>query len=159
MKNLAGSLALVTCREPLRIQLTQNIFKDLKTSSFTFGTKSGLRSGNDLRKESQSPASLNEANNMDKKMQEFISANEEAFLQVAQDSSKDNLELGCKIVKLTVFENAVRRIQQDEEIKQAIDKRNNAAQLGRPFVDETYVANFADLPESLKPNRNGLTPQ
>jgi DNA-binding NarL/FixJ family response regulator len=80
-------------------------------------------------------------------------------LQFCQDLSKDNLELGCKIVKDTVFEEAVKRIRQDEEIKTALEKRVNAAKSGRPFVDETYVSNFADLPEKLKPNRNGLTSQ
>lgn len=34
VKNLAGSLALVTCREPLRLQLTQLLFKELKESCF-----------------------------------------------------------------------------------------------------------------------------
>lgn len=76
---------------------------------------------------------------MDQKLRDFISANEDLILPVAQDLSKDNLELGCKIVKQTVFENASRRIQQDEEIKKAIDKRHNAAQSGRNFVDESYV--------------------
>ena len=96
---------------------------------------------------------------MDAQLKDYIAQNEEQILQLCQDLSKDNLELGCKIVKLTVFDNAVRRIQQDEEIKLAIDKRLNAAQLNRQFVDETYVQNFADLPDQLKPNRNGLTPQ
>jgi hypothetical protein len=41
--------------------------------------------------------------------------------------SKDNLELGCKIVKYTVFEEAVLRIKQDDEIKLALEKRVNAA--------------------------------
>lgn len=41
--------------------------------------------------------------------------------------SKDNLELGCKIVKDTVFEEAVNCIRQDEQIKIALEKRVNAA--------------------------------
>ena len=51
VKNLAGSLALVTCREPLRLQLTQLLFKEIKESCFLHGAKNGLRKGDDLRKE------------------------------------------------------------------------------------------------------------
>jgi hypothetical protein len=46
---------------------------------------------------------------------------------LSQDLSKDNLELGCKIVKETVFEEAVIRVKQDEDIKKALEKRVNAA--------------------------------
>jgi hypothetical protein len=42
VQNLAGSLALVTCREPLRIQLNNFIHKAIKMSCFNVGTTNGL---------------------------------------------------------------------------------------------------------------------
>lgn len=38
-----------------------------------------------------------------------------------------------------------------------MERRRIANQEGRPFIDEHHVANFADLPEILRPNVNGLT--
>jgi len=38
-----------------------------------------------------------------------------------------------------------------------MEKRRQANQRGEPFVDKQHVANFADLPEVLRPNINGLT--
>ena len=42
VQNLAGSLALVTCREPLRIQLNNFLHKALKVACYNAGTTSGL---------------------------------------------------------------------------------------------------------------------
>jgi len=42
---------------------------------------------------------------------------------VAATASKDNLELGCRVIKSTVFESAIRKIKQDPTILEAIEKR------------------------------------
>lgn len=120
VKNLAGSLALVTCREPLRLSLTQQLFKDMKEICFQYGLKNQL---GDLRKDTSTNAAQQEASKLEHNLREYINSQDEAILQLCQDLSKDNLELGCKIVKDTVFEEAVIRIKQDEEIKKALEKR------------------------------------
>jgi hypothetical protein len=38
-----------------------------------------------------------------------------------------------------------------------MEKRRIAQIRGEQFVDEQHVSNFADLPEILRPNPNGLT--
>ena len=48
-KNSAGSLALVTCREPLRIALKEYLKKEIEACCFKYGSKSGLVNGNQLR--------------------------------------------------------------------------------------------------------------
>ena len=42
MSNLAGSLAMVTCRDLLRLQLNTNILKVLKSACLMAGTVNGL---------------------------------------------------------------------------------------------------------------------
>lgn len=56
VQNLAGSLALVTCREPLRISLTDYLNKQIKNGCFIAGTTQGLAKGNDLRARDHSEA-------------------------------------------------------------------------------------------------------
>ena len=43
IQSLAGSLALVTCREPLRLQMTNFLLKALKQTCFNAGSTTGLR--------------------------------------------------------------------------------------------------------------------
>jgi len=54
--------------------------------------------------------------------------NENMILEIAQNFSKENLELGCKVIKNTVFDSAIRRIRQDPTIIEAVEKRKLAAQ-------------------------------
>ncbi len=56
VQNLAGSLALVTCREPLRISLTDYLNKQIKNGCFIAGTTQSLTKGNDLRARDHSEA-------------------------------------------------------------------------------------------------------
>lgn len=108
-KNSAGSLALVTCREPLRIALTEYLIKELKQCCFKFGTRS-LTNGDELRLRDQSEASLAEADEMDIRLNQFITENEDIINEVATNASKENLELGCNIIKSTVFDDTAKRI-------------------------------------------------
>lgn len=43
IQSLAGSLALVTCREPLRIQMNHNLRDALKETCLNAGSSTGLR--------------------------------------------------------------------------------------------------------------------
>jgi CCR4-NOT transcription complex subunit 1 len=79
VQNLAGSLALVTCREPLKMQLTTNLKKTI--TLHMPGTMQTLT---------------------------FDSPNipvltENLINDLANLASKDNLDLGCKMIKKAVI--------------------------------------------------------
>jgi hypothetical protein len=78
---------------------------------------------------------------------------------VAATASKDNLELGCRVIKSTVFESAIRKIKQDPTILEAIEKRQQATKNNELFKDPTYKKVLESLPEKLQPSPNGLTPE
>jgi len=56
MQNLAGALALVTCRDPLRLSLTENLVRALQQGCFNCGATNGLVKGDDLRARDSSEA-------------------------------------------------------------------------------------------------------
>ena len=60
-KNSAGSLALVTCREPLRIALKEFLKKGIEMCCFKQGTRSGIVCGDELRLRDQSEKAQAEA--------------------------------------------------------------------------------------------------
>ena len=111
VQNLAGSLALVTCREPLRISLTDYLNKQIKNGCFIAGTTQGLTKGNDLTTRDHSEAAESLAKMNDQQLNTFIIDNENMISEIAQNFSKENLELGCKVIKNTVFDSAIRRIR------------------------------------------------
>lgn len=139
VQNLAGSLALVTCREPLRMSLTNNIKKALENHfrSQGFEIRSGLGA-------------------MEEKDQRTI--NEENISEIAVLVCRENLELGCKLIKVEVIEKALRKVREDITIQAAVDKRKRAEQIGvKQFKDEDISGPFNELPIQLRPNLNGLT--
>jgi CCR4-NOT transcription complex subunit 1 len=93
---LAGSLALVTCREPLRMSLTTNIKK-----SFEMYVKL-----------------------------ENYEVNEEDINEVTVLASRENLEFGCTLIKKEVIDKALKKVREDPQILQAIEKRKRAQELG-----------------------------
>jgi CCR4-NOT transcription complex subunit 1 len=64
-KNSAGSLALVTCREPLRIALKDYLRKEIEQCCFKFGSRSGLSNGDETRNRDPSEATAAKADEMD----------------------------------------------------------------------------------------------
>lgn len=75
---------------------------------------------------------------------------EEELLEIAQTASKENLDLGCKMIKRAVIEKALRKVREDNVMLGAIDKRERAAQSGMPnFVDEEIAKTMVDLPPQL----------
>jgi len=125
-KNSAGSLALVTCREPLRIALKEFLKKEIEHCCFKFGSRTGLQNGDELRMSDNSEATFAEAEEMDQRLTNYIQENEDMINEVANNASSDNLELGCNIIKSTVFDDTAKRIWQDEEISQAMERRRIA---------------------------------
>lgn len=85
VQNLAGSLALVTCREPLKMSLTTNLRKSLTQISIQIQQNMG---GQEILSESQ----INE---------------------IATVASKENLELGCKLIKKAVIDKALKKVRED----------------------------------------------
>jgi hypothetical protein len=50
----------------------------------------------------------------------------EGFLSdLASLASKDNIELGCKLIKKAVIQRALTKVRQDQQIQQAIKIRQN----------------------------------
>lgn len=87
----------------------------------------------------------------------FIADYEEELQEIAQNASKENLDLGCKMIKRAVIDKALRKIREDHIMNQAIEKRDKASQNGvTNFVDEEIAKTMVELPPQLQPNRDGL---
>jgi len=132
--NLAGSLALVTCREPLRASVSTHL-RQLLIASATGGN--------------------NESTNaqLSDEVQNVID-------QCVSSCSQDNLELGCMLIEKAATEKAVRDME--EAISPALQARKkHREQTGQPFYDMSIFSNSnqrypASLPEPLLPKPGGL---
>lgn len=131
--NLAGSLALVTCREPLRASVSANL-RQLLSNSIGISANS-----------EESKLSDQEQNVLD---------------QCIQICSQDNLELGCMLIEKAATEKAVRDM--DDALAPALSKRkSHREQTGKSYYDMTIFGNGnqrypAALPEPLRPKPVGL---
>ena len=85
VKNLAGSLALVTCREPLKMSLSNNIKQSIEN----------------IKKDL-----FDKGHNVD-----FLSEN--AISDFATNGSRENIELGCKEIKNEVIDQALTKVRED----------------------------------------------
>jgi len=56
---------LVTCREPLRIELKDNLKKEIELCCFKYGTRSGIVNGDEVRHRDQSESGSAKADEMD----------------------------------------------------------------------------------------------
>lgn len=75
---------------------------------------------------------------------------EDELLEIAQTASKENLDLGCKMIKRAVIEKALRKVREDIVMNGAIEKRERAAQSGMTsFVDEEIAKTMVELPPQL----------
>jgi hypothetical protein len=63
---------------------------------------------------------------MDQRLRQYIQEHEEVINEVANNASQENLELGCNIIKSTVFDDMAKRIIQDEDIQYAMERRRRA---------------------------------
>jgi len=178
VQNLAGSLALVTCREPLRMSLTTNLKKifdnhfkelglDILSNSNTGGAQSEQNDGSSTQNTqnqntSQSNINQNSSASIQNTGSESLASNhdqtknngtqvdsngyqttvsEEQINDISVLASKENLELGCKLIKKEVIEKALKKVREDREIMQAVERRKRSEERGiRPFRDENIVA-------------------
>jgi len=131
--NLAGSLALVTCREPLRTSVSQHL-RQLLLSNASSGS--------------------NETN------QQWSDQERSVIDQCVSSCAQDNLELGCMLIEKAATEKAVRDM--DEALADALSTRKkHREQTGTPFYDMSIFGNGsqrypAALPEPLRPKPGGL---
>ena len=69
---------------------------------------------------------------------------------MAQQASKDNLELGCKLIKKAVIEKALTKVREDSQIANAIEIRQQIKDHDdfkrKSAIDEAMATKFADLP-------------
>ena len=147
MSNLAGSLAMVTCRDLLRVQLTTNSLKVIKQACLHAGTTTGLMKseGSDAGEYTQS----------DQLLDNYMKENEQMLRYIAQGFTKDNLELSCRMIITAVIDRARRELRVDPVIKKAIEERKIAN--SKMFRDEKIIAQRSDLPHMLQPFPTGLT--
>lgn len=139
MKSLAGSLATVTCKEPLRIGFI-NQFRDQLS-------KRGIEIDNEFF------ASISKIN--------------------------DILEIGSNFIQNYVVKRAIEKIEKDKTINEELEKRgknkdtnlsppetkdssSNQNQFSSGFINSKiyniYNTKLKNIPDVLKPSRNGLTP-
>lgn len=79
-------------------------------------------------------------------------------MEVVQSCSKENLEIGCNLIKTAVVEKALIIVRQDKAINEALEKRKRARQMGvQNFRDESITTLREELPPMLQPNLNGLS--
>lgn len=132
--NLAGSLALVTCREPLRVSVSTHL-RQLLTNS--------TGNGNNSSQPSEQEQSLVE--------------------QCVSVCSTDNLELGCMLIEKAATEKAVRDMDEALS-PALNARRNHRETTGQPFYDMSIFGNGgsrfpAALPDPLRPKPGGLRPE
>eukprot|EP00978_Attheya_sp_CCMP212_P003167 scaffold6570_cov51-Attheya_sp.AAC.6 len=135
--NMAGSLALVTCREPLRVSVSTHLMQ-LLTSTVTGSSADGSKS---------SASQLNDQE-------------QSALEQCVAICATDNLELGCMLIEKAATEKAVRDM--DEALAPSLNaRRKHREQTGQPFYDMSIFGNGSQrypsaLPEPLRPKPGGL---
>lgn len=161
VQHLAGSLALVTCREPLRMSLTTNlkkIFDQHFRSELGLEVISNINPGASATDQNENLANAGTNNqNASESLQNNsdsvanhprvdnngfqVSLKEDEITEIAYLASRENLELGCKLIKKEVIEKALKKVREDLHITQAIERRKRSEELGiRLFRDENIVA-------------------
>ena len=84
-------------------------------------------------------------------VEQLLQEQDELLNEVSQTAAKENLEVGCRIIKSTVFESALKRVHQDPMVIEAHESRRMARQQQQQFVDHAQAKTFKDLPEMLSP--------
>jgi len=131
--NLSGSLALVTCREPLRGSVSTHLRQLLLSNSATSGN-------------STTPS--------------LTDQEKSAIEECVSNCATDNLDLGCMLIEKAATEKAVRDM--DEALAPALSARKkHREQTGQPFYDMSIFGSDshrypAALPEPLRPKPGGL---
>jgi CCR4-NOT transcription complex subunit 1 len=134
--NLAGSLALVACREPLKASVSNHLRQLLISAATNNASGTGDPSSTQLSEPVQN-----------------------AVDQCVSVCSQENLELGCTLIEKAATEKAVRDI--DESLGADLMKRKRHREIGKAYYDMSIFGNAdqrypAALPEPLRPKPGGL---
>ena len=135
--NLAGSLALVTCREPLHSSISTQLRSLLMNA---INSKGSDGASGTVELEDQEKSALD---------------------QCVAICSTENLELGCRLIEKAATEKAVRDM--DEALTPDLTVRKNSReQKGQPFYDMSIFDGNQrypkELPDPLRPKPGGLRP-
>jgi len=132
VKSLAGSLALVTCREPLRASVSTHLRQLLLASAV------GEKNASSAQVSDQEQAAIE---------------------QCVTVCATENLELGCMLIEKAATEKAVRDM--DEALAPALQsRRKHREETGQPFYDMSIFGTGNHrypnaLPEPLRPKPGG----
>jgi CCR4-NOT transcription complex subunit 1 len=134
--NLAGSLALVACREPLKVSVSNHL-RSLLVSAATGNTPG-----------STDPPTTRLSDSVQNAVDRCVST-----------VSQENLELGCTLIEKAATEKAVRDIE--ESLGNDLMKRQRHREMtGKPYFDMSIFNPDqrypAALPEPLRPKPGGL---
>ncbi|KAL7487906.1 hypothetical protein ACHAW6_013484 [Cyclotella cf. meneghiniana] len=135
--NLAGSLALVTCREPLHTSISSHL-RQLLT------------------------AAINNAPGSSSVQVQLSEPEQNAMDQCVAICSTENLELGCMLIEKAATEKAVRDM--DDALTPALSlRKKHREQTGQPYYDMSIFHNESQrypkaLPDPLRPKPGGLHP-
>lgn len=133
--SLAGSLASVTSREPLRISMSQNIRTFLMQNGFSEVKFCFISKNNFLAKQQTIP--------------------EQAIFIIVSD----NLDLACSVVDKTAAEKSI--IEIEEGLSSSfVNRKKHRERTGNPYYDMAVYASSrypSTLPESLRLKPNGLS--
>jgi len=134
--NLAGSLALVACREPLKVSVSNHL-RQLLVSTVTGNTPG-----------TTDPPTTRLSDSVQNAVDRCVST-----------VSQENLELGCTLIEKAATEKAVRDIE--ESLGNDLMKRQRHREMtGKPYFDMSIFNPDqrypAALPEPLRPKPGGL---
>jgi len=75
-------------------------------------------------------------------MIDVASINENLITDLASQASRDNLDLGCKMIKKAVIQRALTKVREDPQITRAIEIRKSAggqAEFKKAYMDESLM--------------------
>jgi len=153
--NLAGSLALVTCREPLHTSISQHLRQLLLNA---------INNSNAAASGGSAPSTGGGA----PPVVQLQDPEKSALDQCVAICSTENLELGCMLIEKAATEKAVRDM--DEALSPALSiRKNSREQKGQPYYDMSIFHNEGqqqqpqrypkELPDPLRPKPGGLRPE
>jgi len=131
--NLAGSMALATCRDMLRTSISVHL-RQLLSNAITGGGDASTLS----------------------------EADQNTIAQAAAMCAADNLDIGCKLIEKAATEKAAREVA-NAIAGDLNTRRKHREQTGQPFYDMSIFSHKdqrypSALPEQLRPKPGGLRP-
>ena len=136
--NLAGSLALVTCREPLYTSIATNLSRILSNA-------------------------INEATGNSSTSTKLGELEKDALKKCCAICAIDNVELGCRWIEKAATERAVRKLD-DITAPQLQMRKDSREKKGELYYDMSIFGSASqryprELPDMLRPKPGGLRPE